>query len=131
MKPRRYDGPVRTLLNVLCGLTLAASGWLGVMFVVLHRPGFERGAGMAALFALQSLLAAAVVNGWLPGVLWRVLAIAGAAGLATMGAFLFGRTLNGPHFEGYLLVIGVLLTLQGLTTLLSLINKSAPIRQLT
>jgi hypothetical protein len=57
--------------------------------------------------------------------------MAGAAGLATTGLFLFGRTLNRPHFEGYLLVIGVLLTLQGFATLLSLINKSAPIRQLT
>ena len=131
MKDRRYDGLVRTLLNVLCGLTIAASAWLGLMFVVLHRPGFERGAGMAALFVLQSLLAVLVANGWLSGVLWRAVTMAGAAGLAVTGAFVVGRTLNGLHFEGYLLVIGVLLTLQGVTTLLSLINKSAPIRQLT
>lgn len=122
---------MRTLLNVLCGLTIAASAWLGVMFLVLHRPGFERGAGMAGLFVLQSLLAVLVANGGLSGVLWRALTLAGAVGLAVTGAFLVGRDLNGPHFEGYLLVIGVLLTLQGLTTLLSLINKSAPIRQLT
>jgi len=122
---------VRTLLNVLCGLTIAASAWLGVMFVVLHRPGFERGAGMACLFVLQSLLAVLVANGGLSGVLWRGLALVGAVGLSVTGAFLVGRDLKGPHFEGYLLVIAVLLTLQGLTTLLSLINKSAPIRQLT
>ena len=131
MKALRYDAAVRVLLNILCGLTIAASGWLGVMFVVLHRPGFERGAAVAALFVLQSLLAIAVANGWLSGILWRALAMAGAAALATTGAFVVGRDLNGPHFEGYLLVIGVLLTLQGLTTLLSLIVKSAPIRQLT
>ena len=122
---------MRRLLNALAGLTLAASTWLGVMFVVLHRPGFERGVGVAALFVLQSLLALAAANGWLPGVVWRALTMAGAAALATAGAFIVGHDLNGPHFEGYLLVLGVLLTLQGLTTLLHLIVKSAPIRQLT
>ena len=86
---------------------------------------------MAALFVLQSLLALLVANGWLPGVVWRRLATTGAVGLAVTGALLVSRNLNGPHFEGYLLVIGVLLTLHGLTTLLSLIVKSAPIRQLT
>ncbi len=131
MKVRRYDAPVRTLLNILAGLTIAASAWLGVMFVALHRPGFERGAGVAALFVLQSVLALLVANGGLSGILWRGLAMTGAVGLAVTGAFLLNRNLNGPHFEGYLLIIGVLLTLQGLTTLLGLIVKSAPIRQLT
>ena len=131
MKVRRYDGRVRVLLNVLCGLTIAASAWLGVMFVVLHRPGFERGAGVAGLFVLQSLLVVVVANGWFSGLLWRALSVAGAVGLAATGAFLVVRVLNGPHFEGYLLVIGVLVTLEGLATLLSLIVKSAPIRQLT
>jgi hypothetical protein len=122
---------VRTVLNILSGLTIAASAWLGVMFVVLHRPGFERGAGMAALFVLQSVLALLVANGWLSGGPWRGLAMTGAVGLGVTGAFLVSRNLNGPHFEGYLLIIGILLTLHGLTTLLALIVKSAPIRQLT
>jgi hypothetical protein len=122
---------MRTLLNVLCGLTIAASAWLGAMFVVLHRPGYERGAGIAVLFVLQSLLAILVANGWLAGLPWRALAMTGAATLAAAGVFLVSRNLNGPHFEGYLLIIGSLLTLQGLSTLLSLIVKSAPIRQLT
>jgi hypothetical protein len=119
------------MLNGLAALTIAASSWLGVMFFVLHRPGFERGAATALLFILQSLLALAVVNGWVSGTLWRVVAMIGAAMLAVAGAFAVGRTLNGPHFEGYVLVIGVLLTLQGLATLVHLIVKSAPIRQLT
>ena len=131
MKAPRYDAALRVLLNVLAALTIAASSWLGVMFFVLHRPGFERGAALAMLFVLQSLLALAVANGFLTGFVWRVIAMAGAAILAAVGAFLVGRTLNGPHFEGYLLIIGILLTLQGITALLHLIVKSAPIRQLT
>ena|SRR5437868_2191715 len=122
---------MRTLLNILAGLTIAASTWLGVMFVALHRPGFERGALIAALFVIQSLLALAAANGRVSGIVWRALTMAGAAALAAAGAFLIARNLNGPHFEGYLLVIGLLLALQGLTTLLRLIVKSAPIRQLT
>jgi len=131
MKDRRYDAAVRVLLNVLACLTITASSWLGLMFFVLHRPGFERGAVVAMLFVLQSLLALAVANGFLTGPAWRVIAMAGAAVLAAAGAFLVGRTLNGSHFEAYLLIIGILLTLQGLTALLHLIVKSAPIRQLT
>src|ERR1051325_10290355 len=125
MKDRRYDAAVRVLLNVLACLTIAASSWLGVMFLVLHRPGFERGAAIAMLFVLQSLLALAVANGFLPGLVWRVIATAGSGLTSTAGVFLVGRTLNGPHFEGYLLVIEILLTLQGSTALLHLIVKSA------
>ena len=131
MKDRHYDSDMRVLLNVLACLTIAASSWLGVMFFLLQRPGFERGVTVAMLFILQSLLALAVANGIFTAVVWRVVAMAGAGILATAGAFLVGRTLNRLHFEGYLLIIGILLTLQGLTALLHLIVKSAPIRQLT
>jgi hypothetical protein len=123
--------PMRLLLNGLCAVTIAASAWLGVMFVVLQRPGFERGAAVAALFAVQSLLAIAVANGWLSGAMWRAVALAGAAGLTWAGTLALIRNLNGPHFEGYALIIGILLILQGLATLLTLLVKSAPIRQLT
>ncbi len=112
---------MRTVLTAICALTIAASAWLGVMFVVLHRPGWERGALVAALFAVQSLLAFAATNRWLADFWWRLITSAGAIALAWTGAAAVISNLNSSHFEGYALVIGVLLTVQGLLTLAHLI----------
>ena len=108
--------PMRTLLNGLCWLTIAASAWLGIMFAVLHRPGYERGLGMSALLVLQSLLVLAITNQRLSGRNWRLVAAGGAAGLAWAGASAVVKNVSGPHFEGYAVIIGVLLILQGLLT---------------
>jgi hypothetical protein len=107
---------MRAILTGLCGLTLAASAWLGTMFVVLHRPGYERGFGMSVLFALQSLLALAVARQWVSGGLWRAAAVAGAAGLVWTGTAALTANLTAPHFEGFALIVGLLLVLQGLLT---------------
>lgn len=113
---------LRTVLTGLCWLGAAACTWLAVMFVVLHRPGFERGAAMSALFVLQSLLCLALLHGLLSGMSWRVLAFAGAIGLVLAGAEAIVKTTTGPHFEGFALIIGVLLILQGLLTAQQLIT---------
>jgi hypothetical protein len=107
---------MRTVLNGCCWFTVAASSWLGVMFVVLHRPGYERGLGLVVLFILQSLLTLAVTTAWLSAAGWRLLAILGAAGITWAGGAAVINTLNRPHFEGYALVIGVVLVLQGVLT---------------
>jgi hypothetical protein len=107
---------VRTILNALCGLTILSSSWLAVMFVVLHRPGYERGVSMSLLFVIQGLLTLAVTNGMLSAVWWRILAVAGAVGITWAAGAAVANTLNGPHFEGYALVIGVALILQGVVT---------------
>jgi hypothetical protein len=112
---------MRTVLTAICALAIAASAWLGVMFVVLHRPGWERGAAVSALFVAQSLLASAATNRWLAGFWWRLIASAGAVALAWRGASAVISNLNSSYFEGYALVIGVLLALQGLLTLVHLI----------
>ena len=114
---------MRSVLTAVCALTVAASTWLGVMFVVLHRPGYERGLGISALFVLQSLLAAAVINHWLEQGWWRAITLAGAAALAATGTSTIFSNVNGPHFEGYALVIGALLLLQGVLTILHLITS--------
>ena len=114
---------MRSILTVVCALTVAASTWLGVMFVVLHRPGYEGGLGISSLFVLQSLLAAAVINQWLEHRGWRALTLAGAAALAAAGTSTIASNVSGPHFEGYALVIGALLLLQGVLTILQLITS--------
>src|SRR5882672_7906413 len=100
---------MRPLLNGLCLLTVAASVWLGAMFLVLQHPGYERGAGMAALFVLQSVLALAMTNQPLAGTPWRMAALPGAAGITWAGVAALISNLTGPHFEGFAVIIGVLL----------------------
>ena len=114
---------MRTLLIAVCGLTVAASVWLGVMSVVLRHPGFERLALTAALFALQSLLVIGVTGGWLGGFAWRVLSLLGAAAIAWTGVRVVLDDLSSNHFEGYAMVIGVLLVLQALLTPLTPSSK--------
>ena len=114
---------MRPLLNALCVLTIAASAWLGVMHVVLHRPGYERGAGMAALFILQSLVVMAVTNHRLIGAWWRMATLLGAAGMTWVGVSAVVGNLTGTHFEGFAVIIGALLVLQGIFTVGSLITR--------
>ena len=125
---------MRPILTIVCALTVAASSWLGVMFVVLHRPGYERGLEVSALFVLQSLLAGAVINQWLRQSSLRVVTLAGAVALAWAGTSAVLANINGTHFEGYALIIGALLILQGVLTILHLItllfSQSSKVHQL-
>lgn len=108
--------PMRIALNLVCSVTLLASSWLAVMFLVLHRPGYERGVSLALIFIVQSLLTLALTTDLLSALWWRILAVAGAAGIVWAGGAAVSNTLAGPHFEGYALIIGVALVLQGLLT---------------
>lgn len=107
---------MRTLTNLVCAFGVLACGWLAVMFVVLHRLGFERGAAISGLFVLQSLLALAMVNHILQATAWRLVTLAGAAGIIWAGSRAVAVTLAAQHFEGYALLIGIALILQGLLT---------------
>jgi hypothetical protein len=114
---------VRTVLIAVCALTAAASAWLGVMAMVLHHAGFERIVLSAALFILHSLLVVAVTRGWVAGFAWRMLCFAGAAAMAWTGFRVVIENLSSTHFEGYALVIGLLLILQALLTPLTPSSK--------
>jgi hypothetical protein len=115
---------MRTILHTLCGFTLLAASWLAVMFVVLHRPGYERGVSMSLIFVIQSLLTMGVSTDIVSGPSWRILAGLGGAGIIWVGGVAVANTLDNAHFEGYVLVIGVALALQGLVTLQQLITTS-------
>jgi hypothetical protein len=114
---------VRTLLAGACCFTIAASGWLAAMAVVLRRPDYQGIAGLALLFVLQSLLTIGVISTKLGGRVARVVLAAGATGIVAVGGRAIGANVTGPHFEGYAVVIGAVLILQGLVTLWSLITS--------
>lgn len=117
---------MRLLLNAVCAFTAAACLWLAFMFVVLHQPGFGRVVLMSLFFAGQSLSALAVLNQWVTGGGWRLVALAGAAAVAWGGGNAVANTLRSPHFEGFALIVGALLVLQGLLTVRHLITRRFP-----
>jgi hypothetical protein len=117
---------MRSLLGAVCCFTIAASCWLATMSLVLHHAGYEAQAGLALLFVVQSLLTLGVLAGLLPGISTRIVCAAGAIGLAAAGARAIAANLSRPHFEGYALVIGAVLVLQGVLTLWPLCVKWPP-----
>ncbi len=114
---------MRTLLAGACCFTIAASGWLAAMALVLRRPGYQGLVGLALLFVLQSLLTIGVIAGQLGGRVGRVVLAAGATGLVAAGGRAIAVNVTGPHFEGYAVIIGVALILQGLA------HPVVPLRQ--
>jgi hypothetical protein len=120
---------MRRLLTGVCCVTIAASCWLATMSLVLHRTGYRQQMGVALLFVVQSLWTLAVLAGQLPS-LWsklsRIVLVPGAVGLAATGGRAIAANLSGPHFEGYALVIGAVLILQGVLTLWPLLVRWPP-----
>lgn len=110
---------MRSLLAGVCCVTIAASCWLATMSLVLHRTDDRQQTGVALLCVAQSLWTLAVLAGLLPS-LWsklsRLVLVPGAVGLAAAGGRAIAANLSGPHFEGYALVIGAVLILQGVLT---------------
>ena len=97
--------------------TAAASCWLVVMYFVLKHPGYQSGAAIAGLFFAQSVLnLIAISRGSGIGGL-RYLVLAGGCGIIWAGASAIQATLSSSHFEGYALIIGFALVVQGGFTL--------------
>jgi hypothetical protein len=117
---------VRTLLAGVCCFTIAASVWLALMALVMRRPGYQALAGVAVLFVLQSILTLGVMAGKLNRRGVRAVLAGGAAAIVATGGRALAVNITGPHFEGYAVIIGVALILQGLLTLQSLYVKRPP-----
>ncbi len=114
---------MKTILVGLSCFTAAASCWLVVMYVLLQHPGFQWRAAMAALFVIQSALTVASLAGWVDGGWVRVLLLGGAAAVLLAGGSAVQATLTGDHFEGFALVIGLALAVQGALTLVAFLRQ--------
>ena len=125
---------VRALLASVCCFTIAASGWLAAMALVLGRPGYQALVGLAFLFVLQSVLTIWFISGSVAGKAARGVLMAGATGLVGAGGRAVAVNVTRVHFEGYAVVIAVMLVAQGLLTLWTLyarrrhvLGRTAPI----
>ena len=112
---RFQGGPMKSLLLCLCFFSLAATAWLGIMETILHHPGFILRIFVAFLLAAQSLTT--IVFLILRGRGGMKILVALGGGLITIfGVSAIASILKAAHFEGYVLVIGCALVLQGALT---------------
>jgi hypothetical protein len=117
---------LRKALGAVALFTLAASCWLTLMTVVLGHPTWH--AAVFALFIVQSTLTLGTLVSGGPAAAWvRPVLLAGAAGIFSGGGAMVAEQAGrfslaqppSPHFEGYALVIGLALLVQGLLTVLT------------
>ena len=132
---------LKTALAAIAVFTAAASCWLFVMYFVLQHPGYQARASLAAIFVAQSVLTLILVASSAPAgpsgrteglhavqLGLRVVVLAGACGIAWAGYSAVSSTLSGPHFEGFALVIGAALVLQGALTFVAFARQLPPLR---
>jgi len=114
---RSFGGaPMKAALTWISVFIVAAGGWLVCMENILKHPGYAERTAIAAGIAIQGLatLLFLLFDGrWI----LRALVLIGAAGVSILGASAIERILDAEHFEGFVLLIGVALIVQGVLTL--------------
>ena len=110
---------LKTALIALCAFTLLATGYLSLSLVILQPPraNVRQWFLMAALILAQDALTLITVRGAAVGDWMRWLLVPGAAAMIWLGVTWAYVTIQGSHFEGYALVIGSVLVIQGAATL--------------
>jgi hypothetical protein len=110
---------LKPALVALCSLTLMATGYLSLSLIVLRPPraNYPEWFMMATLFVAQGVLTLLVATGAIAGGWIRWLVLAGSLAIIWVGASWAHDTLASEHFEGYALVLGSMLVLQGALTL--------------
>ena len=111
---------VRTALAAICALTLFATVYLSASLVVLQPPraNYQQWALVASAIIVHGALTLVAMRAGSPRGL-RYAAAAGGAAIAALGASSIYSTVSGVHFEGYALVLGSMLAIQGLLTLIT------------
>jgi hypothetical protein len=113
------------LLLLSSAVTSICGCWLAFMEVLLRHPGFAARSAVALLIAavgLTSLLARLLHF----GVRSERSLLGSAAVLIGFGVLSFLHNARAPHFEGFILVISIVLVVQGLLMLVTLGRESCP-----
>jgi hypothetical protein len=108
--------PMKAALTWMSVFTTAAGVWLAVMENILKHAGHGERTAIATCITIQGLATLLLLlhNGRL---IFRGLVLIGALGVAVLGLSAIKRTLDAPHFEGFVLLIGSALIVQGVLTL--------------
>jgi hypothetical protein len=115
---------VKTTLTAICVAVVLAVAYLTLSVVVLRPPRVN----YPAWFAVAAIVV--VATGLTLVALWvaapvRLGALGGGAAVAVLGGWMIQQTLASPHFEGYALVLGALLCLQGGLTVVAFAIQSS------
>ncbi len=112
---------VKTALAAICVFTLLATAYLSASLLILRPPraNYRQWALTAVVIVAHGVLTlTALRSGSSKGL--RSVAAAGGVVLAALGASSLYTTVSGPHFEGYALVLGSGMAVQGTLTLFAL-----------
>ena len=112
---------VKQALIVISAFSALAGVWLGIMENILHHPGYVGRSVVDGCIVAQGLVTLLffVLHG---ASVFRAVVITGAVAVALFGVSAVARILQAQHFEGYVLLIGSALVLQGGLTLLVLLR---------
>lgn len=112
---------MQQVLILMCLFAMGAGIWLGTMEHILKHDGYLGRSVIAVCIAVQGL--ATLLYFLLRGrSVFRGLVITGALGIMLLGASAVLRISRAQHFEGFVLVIGLALLLQGVLTLAALLR---------
>jgi hypothetical protein len=116
---------VKTALAAICAFTLLATVYLTASLLILRPPraDYQRWAFAASVIVAQGALTLTALRSGnrlrqgSGGQGVRYLVAVGGVVIAALGVWSIYGTLSGPHFEGYALVLGFAMVVQGLLTL--------------
>ena len=108
---------LKTALAAICFLVLCAVGYLALSVAMLRPPrvNYPASIAAAAVILAQTAMTIACLRGIAS---LRNAVIAGGAALTLFGAWLIQQTVASAHFEGYQLVLGSMLAVQGTLTVI-------------
>src|SRR5690349_10462935 len=111
---------LKTALAAICMFTLAATVYLSASLVILRPPraDYQEWALVGAVILVQGVLTLLAMRADLSKRV-RYAVAAGGAVVGVLGGSSVYRTVSGPHFEGYALILGSALVVQGLLTLIA------------
>jgi len=108
-----------TALRLLCFCTALAGCWLGTMDLLLRHPGYGSQMVIAATIVSQALLTLAALRFHRYGGL-RAVAMVGSLTLLWLAGSALKAAFGGAHFEGYVLLIALVLIVQAMLSVLTL-----------
>jgi hypothetical protein len=121
---------MKTTLTAMCILLLLATGYLSLSLFILNPPraNFLRWFTLATIFIVQSVLTIVAVRMADPPAWLRNLVAGGGCVLVGIAVWRVSATLNSSHFEGYNLLLGAMLVVQGVLTLAALLGSPKGLR---
>lgn len=120
---------MRQMLRAVALFNVATALWLSVMFLILRHPGFGQNAMITlAIAAFCGFAFYATQSSAAPWMRWmRAASLLGNVLLGACGAWAIYQNLQpSARFEGFILIIGAMWIVQGLTSLIYASAGAAP-----